>query len=265
MSRVVHALFVLVGGAGLVASAQADTTRINAVAAPTHVEIGSDCSETCDAILSGGCDLLCQFTGAGWSEFAAAQVTHTPLSVSLSTTVDLSVVGPRGFASGKSDAEFTFTLEGPTFYYATWNIFFPPADNNILPPGIPMTGVYIGTLDAGTYYVKSHVALTQKGIGSPTQSAGLSILLFPSMTDDCDSDGTPDWQEIVDGTQVDTNYNGIPDACESSPDLNGDGHVNLIDVSILLGAWGTSGPGDINLDGIVNEVDLAIMIGAWLP
>jgi hypothetical protein len=46
-------------------------------------------------------------------------------------------------------------------------------------------------------------------------------------------------------------------------DLTGDNAVNAADLSILLGAWGTSGPGNLNGDGIVNAADLSILLGAW--
>ncbi len=55
---------------------------------------------------------------------------------------------------------------------------------------------------------------------------------------------------------------------ESSPpcvpaDLNCDGTVNAADLSIMLGAWGTSGIGDLNGDGVVNAADLSVLLGAW--
>ena len=49
-----------------------------------------------------------------------------------------------------------------------------------------------------------------------------------------------------------------------SPDMNGDGKVNLIDFSIFLLSWGTNDPrADFNQDGIVNLADLSIMLFNW--
>ncbi|MEE2681871.1 MAG: hypothetical protein VX641_05810 [Planctomycetota bacterium] len=48
-------------------------------------------------------------------------------------------------------------------------------------------------------------------------------------------------------------------------DLNGDGVVNGMDMTILLGAWGSSGPGDFNGDGVVDGADLAVLLGQWGP
>lgn len=50
------------------------------------------------------------------------------------------------------------------------------------------------------------------------------------------------------------------------PDINQDGVVNILDVSILIGRWmQTSGLGrsDINSDGIVNILDLSILIANY--
>ena len=47
-------------------------------------------------------------------------------------------------------------------------------------------------------------------------------------------------------------------------DLNSDGRVNLVDFSILLFNWGTTGPaGDLNGDHKVNLTDLSILLFHW--
>lgn len=47
-------------------------------------------------------------------------------------------------------------------------------------------------------------------------------------------------------------------------DLNGDGKINIADLSILLFNWKkTSQTADINIDGIVNITDFSIMLSAW--
>lgn len=47
-------------------------------------------------------------------------------------------------------------------------------------------------------------------------------------------------------------------------DINGDGSVNGIDLTALLGAWGTSDPAaDINDSGSVDGLDLAQLLAAW--
>lgn len=50
----------------------------------------------------------------------------------------------------------------------------------------------------------------------------------------------------------------------SSPDLNKDGRVNLVDFSILLFHWRTADPtADLNFDGKVNLADFSIMLYHW--
>ena len=47
-------------------------------------------------------------------------------------------------------------------------------------------------------------------------------------------------------------------------DINGDGSVNITDLSILLSDWLTSDPGsDLNSDGIVDIFDLSILLSRW--
>ena len=82
---------------------------------------------------------------------------------------------------------------------------------------------------------------------------------------DCDGDMVPDAEELAKGTQIDANYDGVPDDCPTcSGDTNADGLVNLTDLLNVIGAWGTSGPsGDTNNDGTVNLADLLNVIGGW--
>lgn len=47
------------------------------------------------------------------------------------------------------------------------------------------------------------------------------------------------------------------------PDLDGNGVVGPSDLAILLGSWGSAGPGDLDCDGVVGAADLAILLGAW--
>ena len=70
---------------------------------------------------------------------------------------------------------------------------------------------------------------------------------------------------VLPSTVLDTvvpDRNGSWESCGA--DLNGDGTVNVFDLSILESDWGTSGHrGDINLDGTVNATDLSILLSQW--
>jgi hypothetical protein len=49
-------------------------------------------------------------------------------------------------------------------------------------------------------------------------------------------------------------------------DVNGDATVDVLDLLMVLAAWGnTSGPEDINGDGIVDVQDLLALLAAWGP
>lgn len=46
-------------------------------------------------------------------------------------------------------------------------------------------------------------------------------------------------------------------------DVNGDGSVNGLDLTIILSNWSGSGQGDINGDGVVNGIDLSAVLASW--
>jgi hypothetical protein len=46
-------------------------------------------------------------------------------------------------------------------------------------------------------------------------------------------------------------------------DLDGDGHVNARDLTVLLAQWGGPGSADLIADGIVGPQDLAALLTAW--
>jgi hypothetical protein len=53
---------------------------------------------------------------------------------------------------------------------------------------------------------------------------------------------------------------------DCSADLNGDDVINVLDLLMVVGAFGNAGgPEDINGDGIVNVVDLLLVIATWGP
>ncbi|MBL9148730.1 MAG: DNRLRE domain-containing protein [Phycisphaerae bacterium] len=57
-------------------------------------------------------------------------------------------------------------------------------------------------------------------------------------------------------------YEPPQDPCAAA-DLDCDGIVGSADLGILLGAWGTAGPGDLDDDGVVGADDLSVLLGAW--
>ena len=82
---------------------------------------------------------------------------------------------------------------------------------------------------------------------------------------DCNGNGVADLLDLLQGTSVDTDHNGLPDECLPCPaDLTGDHAVTGADLGLLLGSWGQSDvPADLNADGTVGGADLGILLGAW--
>ena len=97
---------------------------------------------------------------------------------------------------------------------------------------------------------------------------------------DSDGDGSPD---ILDECPFDSNKiepgvcgcgvadtdadsDGTPD-CMDEPcpaDIDGNGDVNGADLSLVLGAWGTSdAAADVDGSGTVDGADLALVLGSW--
>lgn len=84
----------------------------------------------------------------------------------------------------------------------------------------------------------------------------------------------PDFEVIEHGlpwqgagtTCVDADGDGYSDQCPPAgrEDLNRDGFVDALDLSMLLGAWGTGDAlADINADGTVDAADVAALLSAW--
>jgi predicted alpha-1,2-mannosidase len=159
------------------------------------------------------------------------------------------------------------------------------------PGGIP------GNDDGGgisSWYVWSAMGLFPGVSGTGTLLTGsplfTDIIITPEsgaaihIVDATASDTTPTVSPLtlngqaVSGTQVAwsslaggaTLVWGAPPTPSPTPavaaDLNGDGRVNVTDLSILLSHWaqtGTAVPGDINGDGVVNITDLSSLLTAW--
>jgi hypothetical protein len=57
-------------------------------------------------------------------------------------------------------------------------------------------------------------------------------------------------------------FKPAPVLCDA--DLDGSDTVDAADLSILLGAWGSSGsPSDLDGNGLVDAADLSVLLGAW--
>ncbi|MCH2134096.1 MAG: hypothetical protein MK116_10140 [Phycisphaerales bacterium] len=94
--------------------------------------------------------------------------------------------------------------------------------------------------------------------------ASCSVAWIIEWSDDCNDDGIVDYGQILDGSLADEDDNGIPDVCQCDADVTGDGVVNITDVLIILGAWGSDyPPADLDDSGEVDIVDLLLAIDGW--
>ena len=83
---------------------------------------------------------------------------------------------------------------------------------------------------------------------------------------DCNRNGYGDEYEIEQGISNDNNGNDIPDPCDCAGDINFDGLVDGVDLTLLLSNWGFEGPsvvGDVNRDGTVDGADITSLLIFW--
>ncbi|MDZ4828621.1 MAG: hypothetical protein SGJ09_00305 [Phycisphaerae bacterium] len=242
---------------------EANASSLVVTSATASISIGTGCSDTCSPPIDTTCFISCESASRTISEFAGVTLSYNAIAIESSATADAFSTVPREVPSAIAEYSVEFTVDGPTFIYATWNIFFPPADNDFLPRILPPEGVWVGEIPGGAHTISAALFVS----GGDTLSTGLLIRVIPDPTADCDNDGTPDWQEIIEGTQTDLNNDGIPDECPmpNPADLNGDGVVGPPDLGILLGSWGecVGCPADFTGDGLVTPADLGILLGAW--
>ncbi len=124
-----------------------------------------------------------------------------------------------------------------------------------------------GTKPNGTGDITTNPNLTAApafvpNAGSPVINAGTTSIDSLSWTNSCNGalldycDSAPDMGA--------TEY--IPSSTYPIGDLNGDGHVNIFDLSIFLNHWQQSGSGlpeDFNNDTVVNIFDLSILLSHY--
>jgi len=114
-------------------------------------------------------------------------------------------------------------------------------------------------LGSGPILSASFASGSHNVILSVTDDGGLTAQdsLLVTLSSDCQPDGIPDDQQLAGN---DANTNGIPDECDPSGDLNGNGAVEPTDIplftNVLLGIdpQGVS-LADMNNDGVANGLD----------
>lgn len=122
--------------------------------------------------------------------------------------------------------------------------------------GKPVATLYLDTDEPAVEYTEPTELAPWIGTGDITLGAiGL-------MTVSADPPGVIEW--FAGGL---VNYRVIYDFVAAPPcpaDFDGDGVVSSVDLTFLLGAWGTAG-GDITGDRVTDGFDLATLLEAWGP
>ena len=107
------------------------------------------------------------------------------------------------------------------------------------------------------------------------QGSGSNGQIFKIIPDkfsgpDCNDNGVHDSCDILAGTSLDDDGDGVPDECACSADFDGDGDVDAADLAELLSAWGTcpapcppSCPADFDGNCTVEASDLAELLADW--
>ncbi|MGH6645447.1 C25 family cysteine peptidase [Aquabacterium sp.] len=111
----------------------------------------------------------------------------------------------------------------------------------------------VGEIDLGDEFKGDNVLVRVASPDGTTTQAAVKET-------DSDGDGVPDSRDncvaVSNKEQLDSDGDGYGNACDA--DLNNDGFVNALDLSIVRGQFGKRGvAGDINGDGIVNALDVS--------
>jgi len=116
-----------------------------------------------------------------------------------------------------------------------------------------INGDGVGEIDLGDGFKGDNVLVrVASPDGASTQAAAKEV--------DTDGDGVPDSRDnctlVPNKEQLDTDGDGYGNACDA--DLNNDGFVNAVDLSIMRGQFAKRGvAGDLNGDGLVNSLDVS--------
>lgn len=128
-----------------------------------------------------------------------------------------------------------------------------------------------GNFDADPLFAGASAGDYRLRAGSPCVDHGGNALL-PGDLADIDGDLV-----VLEPTPLDLDLNlrvanatvdvGAYETCRADADLDHDGVVNVVDLFLLLLAWGTApaGPPDLDGDGTVGVPDLFILLLAWGP
>ena len=113
----------------------------------------------------------------------------------------------------------------------------------------------------------------QDGLVDQAVDFATFLTVYTGQLSDCNQNGVLDMIDILDGTAVDADDDGVIDTCEPTcfGDVDGDGMVGIIEFLQVIADWGLCPAlpapceSDYNLDGVVGVNDLLISLAQWGP
>ncbi|MCP4759487.1 MAG: hypothetical protein GY894_11665 [Planctomycetes bacterium] len=163
-------------------------------------------------------------------------------------------VGPWG--CGGDDIMVLFDDSASEAAEDTCTQFDVPVLSGNKRPLEPLSAMY-GVPAAGAWQIRFSDA-------SPIDAGTVLIACLTLETSpDCNGNGIPDIDDIAGGGSEDGDQDGVPDECQCAADLDGNAVVNVNDVLIMIGQFGSPGTADLDGDGLVDTDDLLILLAAW--
>lgn len=198
---------------------------------------------------------------------ASQMIVYTvPTSIILTGTVDIAPEPKTGAvwmcASGTAGKMFRLEL-GPTGTIDSIATATSPA---IISPRSPIS--LSPTMMA--FASGSSLRVLKKDVGTGAWSAATDSPLWGvevgqhvdiSRNRDSFDHNSPFWEVPLE----DTPDTDVVVATECAPDLNLDGFVDGIDLSVFFANWGQDGFGDFDQNDIVDGADLSMILGQWGP
>jgi hypothetical protein len=184
---------------------------------------------------------------------------------------------PQTFLITPNTGDSFRQLAAIPFHGTSWDM-----ENLLLDGGnMVWTSSIDGEIGTGRLFTKydlspgTHViTLTGTDLNGLSTSKQITITVTPRtvINPDCNENWVLDLVDILNGTSLDLNSNGIPDECESQicvGDTDNSGAVDADDLTTVILAWGPCPappapcPADVDDNNVVNADDLVTVILNW--
>ncbi|MFM7132955.1 MAG: dockerin type I domain-containing protein [Planctomycetota bacterium] len=204
------------------------------------------------------------------SVFPGGVTIPVPLGDATVSAMRATQVGDPVFgslAATKTPGTYTFNVAIPVEFVIEADAFGQPvADGTPVAGVLPVSGLLVEGEDSAlvSIAIANESSQTQPLETDPFVDLPLALpTVFPT-------GGTANLLMNGDFTSVSTTNSIDADIIANGVrvyalgDINRDGVVDLLDLNLLLAAWGSKGgPADLDASGRVNARDLSILLGAW--